>query len=145
MKYSVDIEINLPRENVAELLLNSDNYPKWMEGLETFEVLEGEPGKVGAKSKFHFKTGKREITMIETVLENSLPDKYEVSYEAKGVYNIVGNRFEEIDRDKSRLIADQEFRFKGFMKMLGWFMPGAFKKQSKENLRAFKKFAEGDQ
>ncbi|WP_462280286.1 SRPBCC family protein [Salinivirga cyanobacteriivorans] len=144
MKYTVAIEINLPRKDVVELFMNPDNYPKWMEGLETYEVLEGEHGKDGARSRYFFKTGKREITMIETILKNDLPERLEVNYKAKGVYNNVISQFEIIDDKSTRYISIQEFRFKGFMKMLGWFMPGAFKKQTYENLEAFKKFVESD-
>ncbi len=144
MKYTVDIEINLPREKVVELFMNPDNYPKWMEGLETYEVLEGEPGQDGTKSRYHFKTGKREITMVETILKNNLPESLELSFKAKGLYNKVISRFEVIDANTTQYISNQEFRFKGLMRMLGWFMSGAFKKQSFENVEAFKIFAESE-
>ena len=43
------------------------------------------------------------------------------------------------------VINDQEFRFKGFMKIIGLLMPGAFKKQSKKYLEDFKYFVENEQ
>lgn len=128
MKYTEEIEIEVPIEKVEALFLDPDNYQKWMDGLESFELLIGEKGQVGAKTKFYFKMGKREITMMEMVLENNLPQNYLVSYQAKGVYNEVNTRLEKISEKKTRFATDQEFRFKGFMKLMGWLMPGAFKK-----------------
>jgi hypothetical protein len=39
-------------------------------------------------------------------------------------------------------VTEQEFQFSGFMKLIGMFMPGAFKKQSCKYMNAFKEFAE---
>ena len=38
--------------------------------------------------------------------------------------------------------SDSHFKFSGFMKLMGLFMPGAFKKQSQQSLDRFKAFAE---
>ena len=38
---------------------------------------------------------------------------------------------------------ENEFQFKGFMKLIGFFMPGAFEKQSFKYMKDFKAFAEG--
>ena len=44
--------------------------------------------------------------------------------------------------NRTKYISEQEFQFKGFMKVIGFIMPGAFKKQSMKYLEAFKNFAE---
>lgn len=142
MKYTESIVIHLPLERVVDLYMNPENYKHWMEGLQSFETISGTQGEEGSKTKFSFKMGKREIEMTETVLKKELPKEYTVSYEAKNVYNIVKNRFEEVEDNKTRLINEQEFRFGGFMKLLGMLMPGAFKKQSRKYLKDFKEFAE---
>lgn len=142
MKYTTEIEIGKPMDEVVALFRDPDHYKSWMEGLQSFKPLNGNLGEVGAKTQFHFKMGKREIEMLETVLTNDLPREYSVSYEAKGVFNIVTNRFKKLSETRTRYITNQEFRFQGFMKLLGWLMPGAFKKQSKKYLQDFKKFAE---
>ena len=41
-----------------------------------------------------------------------------------------------------RYTTEQEFQFKGFMKIMAFLMPGAFKKQSMQYLKDFKAFAE---
>ena len=44
MHYSVDIEIDLPRDRVIELFDSTENLYKWQRGLQSFEHIEGEPG-----------------------------------------------------------------------------------------------------
>ena len=142
MQYSVSIDIDLPRERVIELFDNSENLYKWQRGLVSFEPLEGEPGHPGAKSKMVFKMGKRHIDMVETITKRELPEAFDGTYDAKGVYNIVKNRFIELAPDKTRWDSDQEFQLKGMMRVIGFLMPGAFKKQSLKYMQDFKAFAE---
>jgi len=115
---------------------------KWMEGLQSFEHLSGSPGQAGAKSRLKFKMGKREIEMIETINTRNLPDEFSGSYEAKGVFNIVKNSFKKISPTKTKYITEQEFQFKGLMKIIAFLMPGAFKKQSIKYQVDFRNFGE---
>lgn len=142
MKYTCEILIDLPREKVIELFDNPDNLGKWQPELQSFEHISGEPGEVGAKSRLLYKMGKRNVEMIETIHVRDLPDQFDGSYEANGVYNIVKNRFEVVDENTTRWITEQEFQFRGMMKLMAWLMPGMFKKQSMLYLRRFKEFAE---
>lgn len=142
MKYTSEIEINKPVEKVIEIFDDPANMDKWMEGLQSFENLSGKPGQVGSKAKLKFKMGSREIEMIETVTVRNLPHEFTGTYEAKGVFNTVKNRFFSLPGNRTRYVTEQEFQFKGFMKIIGFLMPGAFKKQSMKYLSAFKKFAE---
>jgi hypothetical protein len=115
---------------------------KWMEGLQSFEHISGTHGQPGAKSRMKFKMGKREIEMIETITVRNLPAEFSGTYEAKGVFNVVKNRFVPLPGDRTKYITENEFRFTGFMKLIGWLMPGAFKKQSMKYLNDFKNFVE---
>lgn len=142
MKFSCETEINKPVEKVVELFDNPDNLKKWMEGLQSFEHISGTPGHPGAKSKLKFQMGKRAIEMIETVTVRNLPHEFSGTYEAQGVFNVVKNHFIPVDGNKTRYVTEQEFQFKGFMKVLGILMSGAFKKQSMKYLTDFKTFAE---
>ena len=142
MKYTVETEINLPVARVVELFDNPDNLKHWQPGLISFEHLSGTPGQAGAKSKLKYKMGKREIEMIETITVRNLPDEFSGTYEAKGVFNIVKNYFKPISENKTKYINENEFQFKGYMKILGFLMPGAFRKESEKYLVQFKEFAE---
>ncbi len=142
MKYTSEIEINLPVEKVIELFDNPDNLGKWMAGLQSFEHISGVPGEPGARSRLKFKMGKREMEMIETIIVRNLPDEFTGTYEANGVFNIVKNKFIPLPDNRTKYISEQEFQFKGLMKIIGALMPNMFKKQSVKYLRDFKAFAE---
>ncbi len=144
MQYTTEVEINLPRERVIELFDNPGNLSKWQAGLVRFEHLSGEPGQTGAKSRLLYKMGGREIEMIETVVKRDIPDEFSGTYETKGVWNEVVNFFQEAGPGKTRWVVRNEFKFKGFMKIMALFMPRAFKKQSLKTMQDFKAFAEGE-
>jgi len=141
MQYTTEIEIYLPREKVIDLFGNADNLIKWMPGLKKVELLKGEANKPGAESKMFFDLNGRKIEMLETILENNLPDDIKLTYTSKGVDNIVTSRF--VDEGQfTKWELESEFRFSGFMKLLGFFMRSSFPKQTLKNMYHFKKFAE---
>ena len=142
MKYSTSVEINKPIDMVIALFDDPDNMIKWMEGLVSFEPISGTPGQPGAKSRLKFIMNKREMEMIETIDVRNLPEEFSGTYEAKGVFNIVKNKFETISDSVTKYTMEQEFQFKGFMKVIAFLMPGAFKKQSLKMQIAFKNFVE---
>jgi hypothetical protein len=88
--------------------------------------------------------GKRDIEMIETVTVYNFPEEYGGTYDANGVHNIVSNKFFELPNGHTKYLTEQEFQFKGFMKIIGFLFPSAFKKQSHKYLVDFKQFAESE-
>lgn len=142
MKYSVDVDIDLPRDRVIELFDNADNMPKWQPELISFKPLSGEPGQVGSTSQLVYKMGEKELEMIETITERKLPNLLSGTYEAKGVYNEVSMEFTSLSAHKTKLTSNNIFRFSGFMAIMSFFMKGAFKKQTLKYLVLFKEFAE---
>lgn len=145
MKYSNVIRIDLPRERVVELFDSSENLKKWQPGLISFDHLSGKPGEEGAKAKLVYQMGRRRTEMIETITANRLPDEFHGTYDAKGVHNIMENYFKQKGPNITEWTSVSEFQFSSFsMKLMGWLMPGAFKKQSYKYMRNFKKFAESE-
>lgn len=142
MKYTLEIEINLSRNQVIELFDNSENIKKWQPDLISLEHLSGDAGEIGAKSKLLYKMGRKEIEMIETITVKNLPDEFSFTYEAKGVFNIVENHFIEVNGNKTKWIFNSEFQCKGFMKIMAFLFPSAFKKESLKFMKQFKTFAE---
>lgn len=145
MKYTTEIIIDKPVDEVVRLFDNPDNLYAWMEGLEKFEHLSGEPGQPGAKSKLTFQMGKRKVEMIETVTVRDLPEEFSGTYDADKVFNRITNRFYPVGEGKTRYVSENEFEFNGFfMKAMAFIMPGAFKKQTNKHMEGFKRFAEGE-
>ncbi|UXX78018.1 SRPBCC family protein [Reichenbachiella carrageenanivorans] len=142
MKYTVDILIDLPRAKVIELFDNPELMPKWQPDLVSFEPLSGAPSQPGSKAKLHYKMGKREVEMIETIAKNTLPEELVATYETKGVYNLISNRFVATSDHQTQWVSENEFQFSGFMKLIGFFMKSAFPKQTLKFMNQFKTFAE---
>lgn len=142
MKHTSEITIKQPIDKVIELFDNPDNLKHWQPGLLSFEPISGTPGQPGAKSRLKFDMNGRQIEMIETVTVRNLPSEFSGTYEAKGVYNVSKNYFSAIDAGTTKFVSENEFQFSGFMKIIGWLMPGSFKKQSYKYLENFKAFAE---
>lgn len=142
MKYQQEITIKRPKKEVAEKFSNPENMKHWQRGFIFMKPINGKMGTEGSQNLLKYKMGKREIEMKETILKNNLPHEFTATYEAKGVYNFQRNRFADTPENHTQWISDNEFRFSGFMKIFGWFMPGAFKKQSLKYMQDFKAFAE---
>ena len=143
MKYTKEVEIGLPVEEIIELLQNPENMKHWQPDLLGYELLDEKTGEAGSQMKLRFKMGTHEIEMIETVLEKNLPEELVLEYTTKGVYNVNRNSFVPISDGRTKWIQESEFQFQSLpMKIFGFFMPGAFKKQSQKYLDNFKEFAE---
>jgi uncharacterized membrane protein len=142
MKLMNSVEIDKPLMEVLELFTDRHNRRHWMEGFVSSNLLSGEEGRTGAKSKINFIVGKRRVEMTETIILNSLPDEYTCTYETKGIVNKVKCMFAETTNETTDFCTVQEFEFKGFMKVVGFLMPGVFKKQAIKYLEDFKRFAE---
>ncbi len=144
MKYQNTVIVEVPLERFVELLDDPENMKYWQQGLQSYEMLGGEPGAVGSQMKLHYQLGKRSFALIETITKNNFPHEFSATYETKGVWNLVENHFKETPQGHTEWVSDCEFKFSGFMRLMSWFMPtSTFKKQSCQYLQDFKQFAEG--
>ncbi|RKN80126.1 SRPBCC family protein [Ulvibacterium marinum] len=143
MKYTTEITIDIPIEAFVQKLDNPDNMKHWQRGLVSYKQLSDTPGAEGAQMELHYKMGKRDMVLIETILRSNFPHEFHATYDTKGVHNIQKNYFKDIDGHSTQWISEAEFQFSSFMmKVMGFFMPGAFKKQSQKYAEDFKAFAE---
>ncbi len=143
MKYTTEIIVNVPRQEFVEKMDSAENMKHWQKGLVGYKFLSGPQGQEGSKMELNYKMGKREITMVETILKSNFPDEFHATYDAKDVHNIQKNYFFDVDGQSTKWVSEAEFEFSGFMmKAMGFLMPGAFKKQSLKYLNDFKAFAE---
>ena len=145
MKYTREVVIDLPRDHVIELFDNADNLAKWQEGLQAFEHVSGEPGEPGARSRLVYDHRGSRFELIETITERNLPDEFSAIYETDGVWNLMTNRFEDEGPDRTRWIAESEFRPQGLkMKLMAIILRPLFTSRTLKTLRDFKAFAEGE-
>ena len=147
IKYSEEIIINENIDTVTLLFDNPYNMKEYMYGFQSYNLVSGKIGESGSKSEIIIEylnedSTQHKIVMNEEIILNNLPTEKKVTYKANGVFNIVSNRFEKISENKTRFINEQEFIFKGYKKIIGFFMPSVFKEQSKVYLQNFKDFVE---
>lgn len=142
MRYSVSNTINKPLNEVIEKFTDPDGVKHWMEGFQKMEAVSGTPGEVGAKTYFYFLHKNKEMKLLETILEQNLPNQIKFSYDSPMGYNEVEMVFEEIDANSVKQTNNSYFEFNGVMKYLGFLTKGMFKKQSLKFLDAFKAYAE---
>lgn len=141
--YTVNIDINLPRDKVIELFDDPDNLYKWQEGLQSFEHISGEPGQPGAKSRLVFKIKNRTLEMTETITARRLPDAFNGTYEWAGGKNTLDNRFIELSPTSTRWESTCSYTFTSLsMKIMAALFPGMLRKQNMKFLQAFKAFCE---
>ena len=142
MKFTESITIALARDRVIALLDSLENLALWQPDLLETRQLEGEYRQAGAKTELRYKMGKKELVMVETIVERTLPDAIVVQYQSKDVWNQLHSTFSQTDADQTLWTLHCEFQCRGYMKLFAWLMPWAFKKETRETLQSFKKFAE---
>lgn len=153
MKYTVSIEIALPRERVVQLLADPAHMSKWLRGLVLHEPLSGEHGQVGTTSRVVMQMGKQKIEATETITRrepadlHGIPKGQVVHYEreivAEGMWNGARERFTEVEPETTLWESENEYRFSGLlMRLMAPLMSGAFRKQSLQHMQDFRAFAE---
>ncbi len=153
MKYTVSIEIALPRERVVQLLADPEHLSQWLRGLVVHEPLSGTHGEVGTKSRVVMQMGQQKFEAIETITRrepvdlHGIPRESVVHYEreivGEGMWSAARERFTETGPATTLWESENEFRFSSLlMRLVGFLMPGAFRKQSLQHMQDFKAFAE---
>ena len=153
MKYTVSIEIALPRERVAQLLADPAHTPKWLRGLVLHEPLSGAHGQVGTESRVVMQMGKQTMEATETITRrdpadlHGIPKGSVVHFDreivGEGMWSAVRDRLTEAGPETTLWESENEYRFSSVpMRLVGLVMPGAFRKQTRRHMQDFKAFAE---
>ncbi|MEK6155032.1 SRPBCC family protein [Flavobacteriaceae bacterium 3-367] len=144
MKFTCTIEIDRPQDIVAQLFGDPQYLGEYQEGFLDKTLLEGTAGENGAISKMRYKMGKGEMELTETIMDNSLPDRFLAHYHHKHMDNSMECRFVSLSDSRTRYESEIEYTaFRGFVpRAMAFLFPGMFKKQVQKWLDNFKTFAE---
>jgi hypothetical protein len=153
VNYTVSIEIAKPREEVAQLLADPAHLPKWLRGLVVHEPQSGAHGQVGTKSRIVMQMGQQKFEATETIMRRepadlrAIPKGSVVHFEreivGEGIWSVARDRLTEVSPNKTLWVSENEYRFGGlFMRLVGFLMLRAFRKQSLQHMQDFKAFAE---
>jgi len=144
MKIKGSIDINKPRNRVAELFADPDNLKHYQDGFLRKELVSGQGGQDGAVSKLYYQYGKNEMELTETITANQLPDSFEAFYHHKHMDNTMISTFESLDANSTRYTYDIEYtRINWLMpKLMALLFPSVYRKQVEKWMTQFKDFAE---
>lgn len=143
MKSIIELEINVPQAKLSELYADPENNTKWMDDLERYEHLSGEPGMPGSTYRMVPKKG--DMVFIATVIARNIPTELRLNLEASNVTVSVQGKFTALSSDRTRLTSTEVFQFKGlFNKLFGFLAGGSIKKVHRRHMEAFKRFAEAE-
>ena len=143
MKYTCEVTVNRPLNEVAALWENESYFHKWQDEFSYIELKAGVKNTKGAISKIVF-DGDRKIILKETILNYNMPHEKMAHYEHTHMINTQRSTFEVISENKTLYKSEVEYiQFNGlFMKVIAKLFPGKFKQQSQKWMNQFKSFAE---
>lgn len=143
MQYVTEILIKKPISEVIKNLNSTDKLKHWHDALVSTEHISGIPSQLGAKMKLNYYYGKRKMEIIETVTRQDFPNEFHATYTTKGVRSIQGNFYKTTEDGFTKWISQNELQPTNLkMSMMLFFMPSAFKKQTKTQMSNFKNFIE---
>jgi hypothetical protein len=141
MKSIVEVEINLPQQEVAELFAAPGNMPKWMHEISHYEPISGEEGMPG--STYRLVPKERDMIFVATVVERNLPDKLKLDLKASDVDVAVTSTLIALSPTRTKLISEQVFTFKGADDAtVNPAVKNAIEAMHRRHIEDFKRFAE---
>ncbi len=140
--FTEEITIAKPRHEVIEIIQSIEHYPEWQPELKDYQTFKGMPLEEGAKTRLVYSEGRHEnVKLVETVVENNLPDNLKFRHSTEGVLSYHNHIF--IDNGDSTLYKMEcEYDFDGLMQVLSIFTPNHFKKQVIKFMESLKNYAE---
>ena len=153
MKYTVSIEIALPRERVVQTLADPELMPKWLHGLVLHEPLSGVHGQVGCTSRVVMEMGRQRVECTETITRREPVDLHGIPSESivhfdreivgNGMWSAARERLFEAGPETTLWESENEYRFSGrLMRLVAPLMAAAFRKQSLQHMKDFKALVE---
>ena len=144
MKFGGTIIINQPYEKLAALFADTNNLKEWQDGFQKKELISGIEGENGAVSSIYLSQGKRDMELVETIIDNQLPHYFEATYHHKHMDNTLKTSFTPINGSQT------EYKTEGEYTRINWVMPrlmailfpSMFRKQAYKWMKNFKQFAE---
>ena len=144
MKFKGSIDIDRPRNKVAELFADPINLKEYQDGFIKKELVSGKEGESGAVSKMYYKYGKRDMELMETITVNRLPDLFESSYHHKHMDNTMKCKFVALNDNQTRYEYEFEYTRVSWVlpKLIAILFPSVYRKQGEKWMKQFKEFAE---
>lgn len=142
MKFTAEVEIAKPIEELIVLIQDPNNTLQWLEGLRSVKHISGEERQAGAVSKVVFDSAAGRLHIKETVISNKLPEEYIMCYEGPGYTSYSNYCFEKISSDAAKFTMIQQVELRGALKLAKGLVKGKMGQQLERSAQSFKRFAE---
>lgn len=145
MNITTTVIINKPIRQVWDFYDNPDNLKLWLANFKSFELISGNPGETGTKSKHIYEEKGRIITMFETITEKVPYHKLSgILTMPKMMESNLQTVLKEIDKDKTQLTCVTETKFEVLsLKLFGFMLKKAFQKRQDGHFNKLKMIIEG--
>lgn len=141
MKSVVEVEIDRPLQEVAELFADPRNNLKWMHDVKRYEPVSGEQGFPGSIYRLTPKEG--DLVFLATVVERNLPHELRVNFAASTVDMVMTAKMAALSPARTKLISEEEFTFKDSENApVTSSVEDAVKANHRRHIEEFKHFAE---
>jgi len=115
MKYTAEIEIDLPRDQVVDLYNNKTLYPQWHASIKEIELVSGKAGEAYSKYRIIMERDGQIIEFQSTVTKNKLPDEcWSQSIKENDFTLNKKMYFKEVGPDKTKIIEEYEMHLHSF-------------------------------
>ena len=136
----VEVDIDRTQADVAALMADPRNNTKWMDDVARVEPIDGELGTPGSTYRLVPREGN--MVFVATVAARDTA-RLRLRLDASNVVVSVTSTLIETAPDRTRLISEEVFRFKGlFNTLFGFLAQASIKKVHRRHIEAFKRFAE---
>ena len=141
MKSRVELDIQAPQAQLAELFADPRNNLQWMDDIERIEPIHGELGQPGSIYRMVPKRG--DMVFVATVVRRVLPTQVSLSLNDPRVSVAITDTFRKLSDTTTCLISDEVFTFHGrFGKLVGFMSRRAIRRAHRRHMESFKRFAE---
>lgn len=138
MKIQTELIIDKPLSLVVGLFGNQENEHLWQSSLISMY-----PDKFNPKmSHYHYEMNGRSIGVQIKIVQDRLPEIYELHCEMHGLSQQVKHRFNLCD-DGTRWVVDTEFKANSLILKIAMLVaPKMFRQRTKDYMQEFKRFVE---
>ncbi len=141
MKSIVEVEINRPQAESAELYADPRNNLKWMHDIARYEPLSGTEGMPGSTYRLVPKEG--DMIFVATVVERNLPNTFKLHLQASDVQVDVTGNFRSLSPTRTAFISEEVFTFKnGGDETVSASVKEDIQAAHRRHIEDFKRFAE---
>lgn len=143
MKFRLELTIHRARTNVWKFFTDTEKTRLWQPSLQKIETMNGVTGQPGAISKWTYRENERDFYLMEKILTNVSPERFENQFENDFATNTVSNIFVAKGDQETLWVMETQYKFKTLlMKVLGPILKKNYVTRSQKEMERFKEMVE---